>query len=198
MLSYPIIKVTGEIDWTALPVIPIDHVLWTEDTGIQAQGQLCYDDECLYVHQSAAEKEIRAEYTKPQSPVCEDSCLEFFFMQEGGPAYFNFEINPNGCLGIEYGPARTDRQKIILPDPISFFRIHTDRTKDGWEVFYAIPLALIRSYAPDFSFAGELRANMYKCGDKTVHKHFLSWTPIDLEKPNFHCPAYFGAMHFSA
>ena len=78
--TYTVTKVTGAADWENIPSISIDKVLWCEDTGIRATGQLCYDDENLYVHLRAKEKNIRAEYTEPLSPVYEDSCLEFFFM----------------------------------------------------------------------------------------------------------------------
>ena len=198
MRTYTIPKISGEIDWTTIPVIPIDQILWSEDVGIRAQGQVCYQGDTLYLHQSAVEKEIRAEYTEPLSPVYEDSCLEFFFMQEGDQGYFNFEINPNGCIIAEYGSSGADRTGIVISDPVGFFEIKTDRTSDGWEVFYRIPLTLIQPYAPGFQFNGKLAANMYKCGDKTAHRHFLSWNPIDLEHPNFHCPRFFGTMNFGS
>ncbi len=193
---YTITRVNGDIDWENIPVIPIDKVLWTEDFGIRAEGQLCYDDEDLFVHLKAKESDIRAENTEPLSPVYEDSCLEFFFMLEGSPDYFNFEINPNGCLGAQFGPAKTDRISIVRGDAADYFDIQTDRTPDGWEVWYRIPLKYIRLFYPDYTFKGKLRADMFKCGNKTVNKHYLSWTPIDLDKPNFHCPQFFGTLIF--
>lgn len=198
MCLYPVTKISGKADWSVIPVLSIDRVLWSEDAGIRAKGQLCCSGDFLYVHQSAVEKEIRAEHTASPAPVYEDSCLEFFFMHKGDQKYFNFEINPNGSLTAEYGPSGADRISVLPPDPADFFAIHPGRTPDGWEVFYRIPLSFIRSFVPDFSFTGELAANMYKCGTKTVHRHFLSWAPIDLERPNFHCPAFFGRMVFDA
>ena len=194
--TYSITKISGNIDWNTIPVMPIDKVLWTKDFGIRAQGQLCYDDDYLYIHQSAAEQDIRAVNTEPLSPVYEDSCLEFFFMLDGNSNYFNFEINPNGCLCIQFGPEKTDRIDIVRNDSAEYFDIHTDRTKDGWEVFYRIPLEFIRFFYPDYRFKGNLLANMYKCGNKTMNKHYLSWTDIDLNEPNFHCPEYFGKIVF--
>lgn len=73
--SYTIVKTDGTPDWTNVPVLQIDNVLWTDDFGIRAQGQLCYSDEALFVHLSAVEKDVRAEYTEPLSPVNEDSAL---------------------------------------------------------------------------------------------------------------------------
>lgn len=194
--TYTIKKVSGDIDWSDIPVIPIDTVLWTPDYGIRAQGQLCYDDEFLYVHLRAVEKDIRAENTVPLSPVYEDSCLEFFFRTAGDTNYFNCEINPNGVLNMQYGPEKTDRINIVRSDAADYFDIHTDRTSDGWEAGYRIPLEFIRLFDKDFRFDGTMTGNMYKCGNKTVDKHYLSWTQIDLDKPNFHCPEYFGTLSF--
>lgn len=195
--AYTIVKVDGDIDWDEIPALAIDHVLWTEDYGIRASGQLCYDDENLYVRLRAVEQDIRAEYTEPLSPVCQDSCLEFFFMPAGSDKYFNFEANPNGCLCLQYGPSRSDRINIVRDDAVEYFDIHTDRTDDGWEIFYRVPLKFIQFFCPDYRFEGDLLANLYKCGDKTANKHYLSWAPIDLPSPDFHCPLYFGRMHFA-
>lgn len=193
---YTVAEIKGQADWGKISEMPIDKVLWTDDYGIRAKGQLCYDEENLYVHLSAQEKDIRAENTEPLSPVFEDSCLEFFFKTAGSPNYFNCEINANGVLNMEYGPAKTDRISIVRSDSKEYFDIKTDRRADGWDAYYRIPLKLIRLFIPDFSFKGDIWANMYKCGNKTVNKHYLSWAPIDLPDPNFHCPEYFGKLHF--
>ena len=193
---YVVSRVSAAPDWDSIPSIPIDKGLWTDDTGIRARGQLCCDDDNLYVHLSAAEKDIRAENTEPLSPVYEDSCLEFFLQVGGSDNYFNFEINPNGCLCSQYGPTKSDRVNLVRDDAAEYFGIRAGRTADGWEVYYQIPLSFIRLFIPEARFEGEWRANMYKCGNKTVNKHYLSWTQIDLEKPNFHCPEYFGTIVF--
>ena len=196
MFTYSVIKISGNIDWDTVPVIPIDKVLWTEDHGIRAQGQLCYDEEFLFIHQSAVERDIRAENTAPLSPVYEDSCLEFFFMLDGSDSYFNFEINPNGCLCLQYGPEKMDRINLVRDDATEYFDIRTGRTTDGWEVFYRIPLRFLRLFQADARFNGSMSANMYKCGNKTRNKHYLSWADIDLDEPNFHCPEFFGKIFF--
>ena len=184
------------IDWSIIPALPINKVLWSEDTGIHAQGQLCYDDTNLYVHMSAEEKHIRAEYTAPLSPVHEDSCLEFFFKTSDSNNYFNFEINPKGCMCIQYGPSRAERINIVKYDALEYFDIHISRLSDGWEIYYKIPLSFIRLFQPDIHFNGSLYGNMYKCGDKTVKEHYLAWSPVDVEKPDFHRPEFFGELRF--
>ena len=48
---------------------------------------------------------------------------------------------------------------------------------------------------PDFRFAGVLRANVYKCGDRTSHPHWMSWNPV--RTLNFHAPDEFGQLIFA-
>ena len=182
--SYLIRSVAGKPDWDLIPLLHVDQVLWKPDCGVRAYGQFCRDSESLCVHLCAIEADIRAEYTAPLSPVCRDSCLEFFFMPEKETRYFNFEINPNGCLWIGFGHSREDSTVLYRSGMEQLFDIRTGRTRDGWEVFYRIPLA----------FAGILRANVYKCGDLTAHEHYLSWNPVTSETPDFHRPADFGLM----
>ena len=193
-MTYTIISVTGDPDWSSIPRLQINRVLWLPDPGIRASAAFCHDADRLFVHLRAVESDIRAEYTAPLSPVCRDSCLEFFFMPEKETRYFNFEINPNGCLWIGFGHSREDSTVLYRSGMEQLFDIRTGRTRDGWEVFYRIPLSFLRLFLPDFAFAGILRANVYKCGDLTAHEHYLSWNPVTSETPDFHRPADFGLM----
>ena len=194
--QYLIQRTEGEPDWAAVPRLEIDRVLWMPDCGIRAWGQIAHDGEQMYVHLRAAEKAIRAEYTAPLSPVHQDSCLEFFFMPENESRYFNFEINPNGCLHTGFGTDRTNRAVLCRKDAETLFAIRTGRTADGWEAFYRIPLAFLRIFQPEFTFTGTMRANAYKCGDLTEHEHYCSWNPVTAERPDFHRPQDFGVMRF--
>ena len=197
MNSYRITRVEGAFDWEKIPVLTLDHILWLPDQGVEACGQFCYDEDSLYVHLQAVESDIRAENTEPLSPVCQDSCLEFFFRPEGEERYFNFEINPNGCLYIGFGHDRSDSTALWREDMKELFSIRADRTEDGWEVYYQIPVSFLRLFYPGYSFSGTLMANVYKCGDLTNHKHYLSWNMVQSEKPDFHRPEDFGRMVFS-
>ena len=194
--TYTIRSVTGEPDWDLIPRLPVDQILWKPDCGIRAYGQFCHDSEFLCVHLCAIEADIRAEYTAPLSPVCRDSCLEFFFMPEKEDRYFNFEINPNGVLWAGFGRERNGRSVLSPAEPERVFGIRTERTADGWEARYRIPLSFLRLFLPGFAFAGILRANVYKCGDLTAHEHYLSWNPVTSETPDFHRPTDFGLMTF--
>ena len=194
--TYTIRAVAGEPDWAAVPELEADRILWKPDCGIRAFGQFCHDPEYLYVHLRAVEQNIRAEYTAPLSPVCQDSCLEFFFMPEKDDRYFNFEINPNGCLYIGFGHGRADSTVLYRRDMEALFGIRPLKTPDGWEVYYRIPLSFLQLFQPGFTFTGNLRANVYKCGDLTEHEHYLSWNPVTSGTPDFHRPQDFGIMRF--
>ena len=194
--SYLIRSAAGAPEWNAVPQLEVDQVLWKPDCGIRAFGQFCHDSRNLYVRLRAAEKHIRAEYTAPLSPVCQDSCLEFFFMPEGEDRYFNFEINPNACLYIGFGHGRGDSTALYRKDLPQLFGLRAERTADGWEASYRIPLSFLRLFWPDFTFTGTLRANVYKCGDLTENEHYLSWNPVFSETPDFHRPQDFGIMRF--
>ena len=184
-------------DWDAVPELEVSEILWLPDCGIRAFGRFCYNAESLHIRLRAVEENIRAEYTAPLSRVCEDSCLEFFFMPEGEDRYFNFEINPNGCPDIGFGRSRQDRMVLYRQDAKQLFGIHTQKTPDGWEAAYRVPLSFLRLFWPDFSFTGSLRANVYKCGEQTAREHYLSWNPVSSETPDFHRPADFGVMTFA-
>ena len=184
-------------DWDAVPELEVSEILWLPDCGIRAFGRFCYNAESLHIRLRAVEENIRAEYTAPLSRVCEDSCLELFFMPEGEDRYFNFEINPNGCPYIGFGRSRQDRVVLYRQDAKQLFGIHTQKTPDGWEAAYRVPLSFLRLFWPDFSFTGSLRANVYKCGEQTAREHYLSWNPVSSETPDFHRPADFGVMTFA-
>ena len=117
-------------------------------------------------------------------------------MPAGEDRYLNFEINPNGCLHLGFGRNRYDRKDILPPDPREIFRIRTGRTADGWEVSYRIPFSFLRTLYPAFECTGILRANVYKCGDKTEHPHYLAWNRVLSPTPDFHRPECFGEMRF--
>lgn len=197
MREYTIARVQGEIDWKNVPTLAIDQLMWTENCDVAAWAQICYDDRALHVHLSAREAHIRAEHTSVIGMPCEDSCLEFFFCPvPGDDRYFNIEFNPNGCMYL--GTGRNMPTLIrLLPegDPIV---PHTNRTADGWEIFYDVPYDFIRRLYPEFRAERgiAIRANCFKCGDLTVQEHYLAWNRPTSETPAFHRPQDFGRMIF--
>lgn len=199
MREYIIVRRPEPMDWANVPELEIDNVLWDTEAGVRAWGQLCWDEEALYLRLRAREAHIRAEHPAEEklAAVCEDSCLEFFFSPAPGDArYFNIEYNPNACLYLGFGGERAKRVRLIPKrDP---FEPETRRTSEGWEIAYRVPFDFLRQFCPDFAPkpGDALRANCYKCGDKTVREHYLSWNPVASPAPDFHRPQDFGRMVF--
>ena len=62
-----------------------------------------------------------------------------------------------------------------------------------WNLIVVIPLKLMGldpSNLPE-----KILGNFYKCADETMNPHFVSWSPIDLPEPNFHCPEFFWLIY---
>lgn len=198
MKSYTIIRKPNILDWTKIPFAKIDIQLQDTPVDISATGQLCYDDEFLYVRLTAREKNIRAEYTGPLDPPCEDSCLEFFFCPiYGDDRYFNIEYNPNCCIYLGIGSGINDLVRLIPESGIPFFP-NVVRTDCRWEITYQIPFEFIRRFFPDFTPVSgtKMYGNFYKCGDLTVTEHYLCWNKINANPVSFHRPCDFGILKF--
>ena len=196
MRTYTISPISGEINWTAIPALPIDLPHWGTETDILAQARLCYDSEALYIKMEAVETDIRAEEEGPLASPCRDSCLEFFFCpMDGDSRYFNIEFSPTGAMYLGFGGGFGLLRLIREVNP---FDPVITRTENGWEITYRIPYSFICQFFPEFEAkTGKcIRANFYKCGDRTVNKHYLTWSPITGSKsyhqPEFFAPVYFG------
>ena len=121
--------------------------------------------------------------------------MEFFFRPEKDDLrYFNFEINPNGIMFIGFGSGKENLVR-LAPDA-ALFNPQTERFEGGWSAEYSIPAAFIRVFFPEFALdAGKiLRANLYKCGHRTVQPHYITWNKVNSGIPSFHRPEDFGAM----
>ena len=133
-------------------------------------------------------EQLRAVTTADQGPVWEDSCVEFFCQVPGDDHYFR--------LGRAEDVQPLPPEQMARIERICTFPREAFEEKDGlfeWAVEERIPLDLIfRDKKPVFPQV--LRANFYKCADKTKLPHFLSWQPILLPKPDFHCPQFFGEI----
>lgn len=198
MRTYTITKKTDDLKWDNIPKVSIDNICHTGEVDIEAWGQLCYDEDFLYVKLSAREENIRAEYNGPLDPPCQDSCLEFFFspMEDDG-RYFNIEMNPNCCVYFGFGSSIKQLMRLI-PEGWDPLCPKANRTDDGWEVSYQVPFSLIQTFFPDFKAESgkRMRANFYKCGDLTVKEHYFTWNPITGDELSFHRPCDFGLVIF--
>lgn len=196
MRSYTIKKIQGTPDWSKIPVMPIDNLLWTDSIDVTAQAQIVWDEKALYLRMEAVEPNIRKEEKGLLASVCCDSCLEFFVRPTDRPDYFNFEMNPNRAIWLGYGPGIETLIRLLVPNVETVLDSKVEYTERGWILTYQIPVDFIHKFFPEFEAkeGAVMHANAYKCGDKTVKPHYLAWNPIDLDEPAFHCPEFFGEL----
>ena len=117
------LPLTQDFDWTAVPVYPLAHQLWTADYGGysgQATLRLAATPQALILLFHVQEPDDawppRAVATQDSESVYEDSCVEFFFRPQAAPdgeqAYINIEMNSRGVILSALGSDRHVRQSL--------------------------------------------------------------------------------------
>lgn len=179
----------------------IDTINWEEYPHLpKVDAHIARSDSHLVVMYNVEGPNLRAKAMEDNGPVWEDSCCEFFVSHPSDGTYYNFELNCVGTLLVAKRTGRHDAKHWNKEDLDKVLRYSSLERKEyditgkveTWTVAMCIPLNLIGLDTDDLP--KELRANFYKCGDKTADVHFVSWAPIDLPSPNFHCPQFFGKL----
>ena len=170
----------------------------------QVEFGIAYTDKAILLHYQVTEESVRAVAGHDNGPVWEDACVEFFSMLGGDDIYYNVECNCTGTLLVGAGATRSNRQHApqeVLDLVSRWASLGKDDFEErigtcSWEVALVIPFSTFFLHDIQSLEGKSVRANFYKCGDKLQMPHFLSWNPIDLPKPDFHCPAFFGLLQF--
>lgn len=191
------------------PIMIARHMGEKPEHFPRTQAKIAYDNEALYVIFRVEDRYVRAVTAEPQGPVCTDSCVEFFFTPgadvSGG--YFNLEMNCGGTMLLYHQKARgqdavaiskADLGRITVAHSLPKIVEPEITTPVTWTVEYRLPLELLKKYGPVTRPAAGVvwRVNFYKCGDKTSHPHWLTWSPVGVPKPDFHRPEFFGVLKF--
>jgi hypothetical protein len=165
--------------------------------------KMLYDDANIYLLFKVEDRFVQVLATEINGPVWRDSAVEFFFAPNpAAPAdYFNLEINAGGTplLGHKGGkPSVVDIQRIEIAHTLPKVVSPEITEPITWTIYARIPLDMISKYvhvakpSPGVSW----RANFYKIADKESNRHFLSWSEVKNDKPNFHLPEFFGILNF--
>ena len=161
-------------------------------------GRIARTQDALVVDFRVSGLDLRARNLQDNGHQWEDSCVEVFLQDPETADYYNFEINPLGKVLAACGPDRNNRT--VRPEEemeqiLRFAQNDVQEDLEGlqtWRVGVIIPFELIGVDPENLPKA--LRANFYKCGDKTAHPHFLSWNPVETPQPDFHRPEFFGEL----
>ena len=160
MKPYHIVRM-NKPDWHAVEKAELTHQPWLAPCAIRAWAQLCHDGENLYVRMEAEEANIRATVTDALSPVCADSCLEFFFApMADDKRYLNFELNKLGTAYVGFGAERNTRMRLILKDPAALLMPKPFDTDKGWGIEFRIPASFVKMFFPEASFSGGAAGNL--------------------------------------
>jgi len=197
-------KITGTDQLPSEAEHSISSQNWVEAPDVHVNFSIRHDGTSIYLYYQVEEPEIRAVNTEFNSPVWEDSCVEFFLAFGGEVGYYNFEIN---AIGTVLGAFGIDRNKRFHLADSLLMSIETSpslkrkpiENKEGrtfWSMRLIIPVRVFH-FSKIKNLSGmDAHANFYKCGDKLKHPHYLSWKPVLTSTPDFHLPRYFGQLYF--
>lgn len=163
---------------------------------------VAYSEKYIYVDFYVRGNYLRAVNYTNNSPVAEDSCVEFFMQTSDSKEYWNFEFNCIGTVNASRretreNPTRLNDEQIAQIKRYASCGTRPFEEMEGnfsWNLIIAIPFALIG--LEPLNLPEYIRGNFYKCGSKTSLPHLLSWSQIDYPKPDFHRPEFFGNLYF--
>lgn len=158
-----------------------------------------HTSEAIYIDFLVRCNYLRAANYTDNSPVSEDSCVEFYLQPNpSSPHYFTFEFNCIGILNSAECVAQADCRPLSADELQTIGRYASVGRRpfeevEGsfiWSVVVAIPLRLLGIRYEGKPIA--MRGNFNKCASATSQPHFLSWAPIVTPEPDFHQPDFFG------
>lgn len=210
-----------DFDWSIAEEGKINQHLWPEnDYEPETRFYLMYGKNNLFgliLTRGDEEFEPRAEVTEFQGPVANDSCLEFFMAYEPENLnYINLETNYNATVHLGLGKDRHNRLKLPKED-LEGLELYSFKPEEAklkgidfayeWGIAFKLPAKMLYHIWSKYAnasealderfFSGqEVRANLFKCGDKTNYPHYFAWNEIPTKEVNFHQPEYFGKLIF--
>jgi len=203
--DYPDLKeISNHFDKSVIRY-PIDQINWqTYVYKPEVSFLTGYTNKELLLKYYVNEEYFKAEKTKPNQMVCEDSCLEFFVSPEEDGLYYNLEFNGIGTCLLGSGKSRKGNiradEKIISRirrlTSVGQSPVPEKKGLFSWTLTLAIPFDVLFHHNIKSLTGKTFRANFHKCGDKLTIPHYVTWNPIKTEKPDFHQPEYFGLMKF--
>ena len=176
----------------------------------RAQFRIACTSEAFLLQYRADESTVRAQFGDDNGNVWTDSCMEFFLAPDpASETYYNLECNCIGTvlLGTRGGDVKKEHAAVESLRQVdrwsSLGRVPFGErpASEPWTVALVVPFGVYWHHDIAQSLkSGRLtmRANFYKCGDDLPQPHFLSWSPIDNDKPNFHLPQFFGEIEVAA
>jgi Carbohydrate-binding family 9 len=164
---------------------------------------IAHTDNRILLKYFVREKAIRVLHHEDNSPVHEDSCVEFFIAFDDDEEYYNLEFNCAGTCLLGFGKNSAQRS-LVGVDVIRQIKRYSaiNNSLNGsndafsWELAVMIPAEVFVHHKIDSLKGKRYRVNFYKCGDKLPQPHFLSWQDMKTASPDFHLTEFFGEAYF--
>ena len=182
----------------------VENINWPKEFPYcpKMEFGIAHTGEEFLIHYCVEEQSVRAVAQKDNDNVWEDSCAEFFISPAADGLYYNIECNCAGTLLLGVGEGRNNRQ-LAVPEitrqidrwaSLGRTPFDTRNQPTRWELALRIPYTVFFRHNITSLDGLTLKGNFYKCGDELRTPHFLSWAPIEWERPNFHLPQFFGQL----
>jgi hypothetical protein len=175
----------------------------------KAQAKMMYDKDNIYVIFRVEDQFVQSIKRELNGPVHLDACVEFFFSPDTQfpQKYINLETNAGGTphfafhegantRGVNF--AVEDLEKITIASSLPKVVSAEITEPVTWTLEYKVPIAILKKYttitqpAPGVVWKG----NFYKTATTTSNPHWITWSVVDLPKPSFHQPTFFGTLNF--
>ena len=185
----------------------IDHVGWPSSYPYlpEVKFRIAHTGREVLLHFFVTEQEVRAETEHDNGQVYRDSCCEFFLRPTDGGPYYNIETNCMATMLIEVGMKRGVSREKAPEKILKGVKRWSSLADSGrplptgactWQLALLIPATTFyKEDITDFSNK-TMYGNYYKTGDDLKEPHYVSWSPIQTENPDFHTPQFFGRLIF--
>jgi len=178
----------------------------------EAQVKMTYDKNNVYIIFRVKDKYVRCVTDRINGPVWRDSAVEFFFSPDAANPlnFFNLETNCGGTPLMQFhannAEGRRESKRLSEEDILQIEIVASmpkivdpEITEDTvWTIEYRVPIAMLQQHSAITTPAKGVRwkANFYKIAEITSNPHYITWSEIDLPRPQFHAPQFFGTIIF--
>lgn len=144
---------------------------------------------------------LRAVNYANNTSVHDDSCVQIYLQpQNADGRYWNFEFNCIGTVNAAHRIPGGEPTPLTDDEIATISRYASCVTRpfeeiEGlftWNLLAAIPIELM-----GMKYEGhpiQMKGNVYKCASGTSQPHFLSWSPVLTQRPDFHRPEFFAPI----
>ncbi|MEO8582666.1 MAG: carbohydrate-binding family 9-like protein [Flavitalea sp.] len=190
--------------WKNIDAVEVSHFIrQVPSTHPITEVKMAYDDDNLYVIFRVQDQYVRCLTNEINGPVWKDAAVEFFFCPDTSLSkkYFNLEVNCGGTalLGCSSTKPTPEDVKLIQVAHSLPSIIDPEMTDPvTWTLEYKLPLNMLEKYMNIIhpKKGVSWKANFCKIAENNSRPHYMTWSPIEDPKPNFHMPQYFGSLQF--